>query len=192
MPIVVDVERRRREVGAVVANIIATQGLEAVTVRSVAAAAGFSTAIVSHYFAGKRELLLYSYRIAQDHAYQRVDEAARRAPGNIERIVDVLLPCHEEARRDWLVWTVFWALAISDPEFSQIQREQFRRARKHIAQLLITTQPDLRPAEAQLRSRALLSGLLGLALQASFDPDEWPAEMQRKTMRELLQRKRET
>ncbi|HKY90315.1 MAG TPA: TetR/AcrR family transcriptional regulator [Nevskiaceae bacterium] len=186
MPIVVDAERRRREVGAVVANIIATQGLEAVTIRSVAAAAGFSTAVVSHYFSDKRDLLLYSYRIAQDHAYRRLDEAARQSPGNLERIIDVLLPCHEEARRDWLVWTVFWALAISDAEFSEVQREQFQRAQQRIAQLLRRVHPSLRAPAVQLKARTLLSGLLGLALQASFDREAWPPEVQRRALRELL------
>ena len=186
MPIVVDAERRRREVAAVVADIIATRGLEAVTVRAVATAAGFSTAVVSHYFAGKRELLLYSYRIAQDDAYGRLEEAARSWPGNVERILDVLLPYHEQARREWLVWSVFWALAISDPEFSQIQREQFRRANRRVVQLLMTTQPQLEMPAARHKARVVLSGLLGAAIQASFDPEGWPAETQKKILREVI------
>jgi len=188
MPAVVDVEARRREVGSVVADIIATQGLEAVTVRSVAAAAGFSTAVVSHYFSGKRDLLLYSYRIAQDHAYSRLEEAARQFPGDIERILNGLLPYHAEARRDWLVWSVFWALAISDPEFSQIQREQFRVAQRRFVQLLKIDQARMSEPEVQLKARTLLSGLVGLAIQAAFDPKGWPAQVQRNVLREVVQR----
>lgn len=192
MPAVVDVEERRRKVGAVVADIIATRGLDAVTVRSVAAAAGFSTAVVSHYFAGKRDLLLYSYRIAQDRAYARLEAAARESPGDVARILDVLLPCREEARREWLVWSVFWALAISDPEFSEIQRDQFRRAQHRFGQLLQPTAVTMHPAQAQLRARVLLSGLLGLAIQASFDPKGWRAEVQRSALREILRQDSET
>jgi len=57
MPLIVDHDARRREVGAIAARLIATSGLEGVTVRDVARIAGFSTAVVSHYFDNKRALL---------------------------------------------------------------------------------------------------------------------------------------
>ena len=64
MPRVVDHEARRAEVAAVAADLIARRGLDGVSVRDVAAAGGYSTTVVTHYFASKRELLLHAYRSA--------------------------------------------------------------------------------------------------------------------------------
>ena len=75
MPLIVDHEFRRKEVAAVASQLIARAGLEAVTIRDVAQAAGCSTAIVSHYFHNKRELLLFTYRYSIESATARADHA---------------------------------------------------------------------------------------------------------------------
>ena len=64
MPKVVDHEERRGEVAAAVWRIVSRDGLEAATVRRVAAETGMSTSVVSHYFAGKDDLLRLAFRIA--------------------------------------------------------------------------------------------------------------------------------
>ena len=68
MPVFVDHEERRRQVVAVASRLIAQAGLDAVTVRDVANAADCSTAIVSHYFHNKKELLFLTYRGSIDRA----------------------------------------------------------------------------------------------------------------------------
>ena len=78
MPRVVDHEARRAEVAAVAADLIARRGLDGVSVRDVAAAGGYSTTVVTHYFASKRELLLQAYRsagTATEERLARVDGA---------------------------------------------------------------------------------------------------------------------
>jgi AcrR family transcriptional regulator len=49
MPLIVDREKRRRKVAAIATKMIAREGPDAVTVRDVAAAAGYSTKVISHY-----------------------------------------------------------------------------------------------------------------------------------------------
>ncbi len=190
MPAFVDPEERREQVAAVVADIIADRGLDAVTVRAVAKAAGFSTAVVSHYFSGKRDLLLYSFRMAQTRAYARLEKAISMNADAPEKALDTLLPFHAEARRDWLVWSTFWTVAIADPEFSALQREQFRLARRRFEYLLrISKLTDRRASRAQIQAqaRSLLTTLIGLAIQAAFDPEDWPEEQQRQLLRDALQ-----
>src|SRR5919198_1840349 len=63
MPRIVDHEQRRAEVAAAVWRIVSRDGLEAATVRRVAAETGMSTSVVSHYFAGKDDLLRLAFRI---------------------------------------------------------------------------------------------------------------------------------
>ena len=75
MPRVVDHEARRAEVAAVAADLIARRGLDGVSVRDVAAAGGYSTTVVTHYFASKRELLLHAYRSAGTATEARLPRA---------------------------------------------------------------------------------------------------------------------
>jgi TetR/AcrR family transcriptional repressor of bet genes len=184
MPIQVDHEVRRQLVAEIVAGIIASKGLEAVTVRAVAEASGFSTRVVSHYFSGKREVLLLCYRQTAQRSRTRLEHAAAASPGDITAALDALLPCHEQAREDWLVWVSFWGMAIGDLEFSAIQRTQFRMARELFAALLADSLGG--PHEAERVARHLLVSLSGMAVEAAFDPDSWPAERQRLHLREAI------
>src|SRR6185312_13615964 len=81
MPRIVDHEERRAEVAAAVWRIVSRDGLEAATVRRVAAEAGMSTSVVSHYFSGKDDLLRLAFRIVvergRDRAIVQGDEGGR-------------------------------------------------------------------------------------------------------------------
>lgn len=183
MPIQVDHEVRRQLVAEIVAGIIASKGLEAVTVRAVAEASGFSTRVVSHYFSGKREVLLLCYRQTALRARQRLEAAATASPGDVAAALDALLPCHARAREDWLVWVSFWGMAIGDAEFSAIQRMQFRESREYFAMLLKEAATML---DVERAARHLLVSISGMAVEAAFDPDDWPAERQRLYLKETI------
>jgi AcrR family transcriptional regulator len=76
MPRVVDHEARRAEVVAALWRVVSRDGLDAATVRRVAAETGMSTSVVSHYFAGKEDLLRAAFRLVLDRGLAR----ARAAP----------------------------------------------------------------------------------------------------------------
>ena len=63
MPKVVDIQERRAELAAAAAQLIARAGVGAATLRDVAAEAGWTTGALTHYFADKRELLLFTFTI---------------------------------------------------------------------------------------------------------------------------------
>src|SRR6476660_7853014 len=79
MPTYVDHHARRLQVTEVAAEIVAARGVEALTVRAVAAATGFSTAVVSHYFLDKRDLLRSTFRAAANRSTSRFESAASSA-----------------------------------------------------------------------------------------------------------------
>ena len=70
MPKVVDIAERRSELAAAAAQLIARSGVGAATIREVAAEAGWTTGALTHYFADKRELLLFTFAssLAERHA----------------------------------------------------------------------------------------------------------------------------
>src|SRR4051794_41799955 len=111
MPRVVDHEARRAEVAAVAADLIARRGLD-VSVRDVAAAGGYSTTVVTHYFASKRELPLHAYRSAGAATERRLS----RVQDDLLAVCEAILPLDEPRRRTWQTWFAFWGAAIADEE----------------------------------------------------------------------------
>ncbi len=68
MPKVVDSDERRARLIAATSDAIARDGLAHVTLRTIARSAGWTTGIVTHYFADKRELLMATFDHHADRA----------------------------------------------------------------------------------------------------------------------------
>lgn len=181
MPVFVDREERRRQVVDVASRLIAEAGLEAVTIRDVAVAAECSTAIVSHYFHNKRELLFVTYNSSIDRATVRCEAALVAANGDLKAYVAELMPVGEEQVVEWKIWLAFWAKAMSDLEIAQVQRSCILRTRGNLARIM----QDLRDKgviatglDVADEARRILTLLIGMAVQVMFDPADWPAERQ--------------
>lgn len=172
MPRVVDHEARRAEVAAVAADLIARRGLD-VSVRDVAAAGGYSTTVVTHYFASKRELLLHAYRSAGAATEQRV-----AAVDGLLGICEAILPLDEPRRRTWQTWFAFWGAAVADEELADMQRRRLHWFRDLLA----------RELGDEDGARELLVLVRGIAAEAVFDPADWPPERQRELLQRTLDR----
>jgi AcrR family transcriptional regulator len=182
MPAPVDHNRRRQEIAEIAWDIISQVGLDAVTIREIAAAAGYSTTIVTHYFASKRELLLYTYQAAAAHAQKRVDQVLAHDAGDLQGYLEALLPLDQNGVRDWRVYFAFWQIAALDADFAAEQRSWMARVRQVIAGILkarAKSDQALRNCDFALLAKRLLTLLQGMAVQAVFDPEEWSAQRQK-------------
>lgn len=180
MPAAIDHAARRIALAEVAADLVAAGGAEAATVRAVAAAAGFSTKAVTHYFADKRALMLLTYRHAALSSQARTDASQPQGRADIAALLHALLPTDPTIERDWRVWFSFWGLAIADAEFAAEQRERMREFVSRIADCLERDPAFARlPAEALPEAAsALFAALVGIVTQAIFDPERWPPDAQ--------------
>ena len=188
MPAIVDHDERRREVAEAAFRLVAKSGLAALTVRAVAEEVGCSTAVVSHYFANKRQLLIQTYELSADRAATRF-LAARDGRADLAGCLAVLLPLDAERADDWNVWFCFWGEAVADPELGMRQRARVATTIGFISPLLRRDLPHLRSAdEAEIEHLAsrILSTLLGVAVQALFAPALWPPARQLQIMADEL------
>lgn len=186
MPKIIDHDARRRDVARVAAELVAEGGIDAVTVRDVAARLGTSTGIVSHYFRDKRDLLLLTFAEAAGHARQRIDSVLGRDPGDLVGVCDALLPLDAARRRDWQVWFAFWGTAVSDPALGAEQRRRVHDTQRTLAAVIRAADPACRAAEANERARRVLTTLTGIAAQAVFEPELWTPALQRRMLRPAL------
>ena len=185
MPRYVDHSNRRDFVTEVAADLIATSGIEALTIRRVATEAGFSTAVVSHYFDDKRDLQRSTFRAAATRSGERFEAAVRSPVRTIASCLEALLPLDAGSRRDWLLFMAFWGIAASDQELAGEQRRRVRSARTRVFNVLREERGDDAETLGQLRVAAgsLLTIVQGISSQAVFDPQYWTARRQGEELR---------
>jgi AcrR family transcriptional regulator len=183
MPRTVDAVERRTRVAAAARAVIARDGPDAASVRRVAAEAGSSTTVVTHYFADKEAL----FAAAVEDAYRAV--AARMAahldgPGGLTTLRAVLLealPLDAERAAEARVWMAFWSMAASRSTLREVQSAGYAAWRELVARLLadavergeVAAEPGTGDVGEQLM--CLVDGLL---MQATLEPDRLPAACQ--------------
>jgi len=187
VPKVVDIEQRRTELTQAAARLIARSGIESATMREVAAEAGWTTGALTHYFADKRELLLTTFQasLANRRAQRPADDAVDPI-AQLRASLEGALPLDDSRRQHWMVTIAFCSHAPGDAELAEAQRAAYREFRGHVASLARRCGlSDHTDAEAY--AERLIAVTDGIALQALFDPDTWPAHRQLARLDELQQ-----
>jgi AcrR family transcriptional regulator len=185
MPKVVDVEQRRAEITDAAARLIARSGLDAVTMRDVAAEAGWTTGVVTHYFADKHELLLTTFRASLERRRARRPEPSADPHRRLVAMLDGVLPLDDDRRRHWMVTIACCSQAVGDEEIAAAQRDAYRQFVADVAELVVAA-----GIASSRRSTATAAELIavadGIAVQALFDPEGWPPHRQRAMLSSLL------
>ncbi|MGQ4598964.1 TetR family transcriptional regulator C-terminal domain-containing protein [Nocardia sp. R6R-6] len=180
MPKIVDHDERRREIAAVVWRLIATRGLSAVSMRTIAEEAGYANGALATYFAGKDELLRFAFA----HIYQATNERVAHLIGDARGLVGLRIFCREvmpltdETLLEARLATTLWQRAMYDPAMAQLNTDVMDAWRTRIAGFL----DDARTAgeidadvDTALETDALLTSLMGMQVMGvltreTFDP----------------------
>jgi AcrR family transcriptional regulator len=169
MPRVVDHEERREELAAALWRLVLREGIEAASVRRVAAEAGWSTGSLRHYFQTQSELLAFAMELVVQRVTARV-EALTPDPNPrpmAERLLHELLPLDAERHAEMQVWLAFTARSFVEPGLRALRDRAHTGLRSLCviaAELLGVPSPD-RERDAE-RLHALIDGL---ALHAVLD-----------------------
>ncbi|MEY4722390.1 MAG: hypothetical protein RIQ46_2115 [Pseudomonadota bacterium] len=186
MPLIVDKAERRAMVARVAFDLVADMGIGAVTFRQIAEATGTSTAIVSHYFRDKTDLLFEVYRLANSRAMGRLEDGFTAG----EDLVDCLsrvLPVTGEMQRNWRVWLAFWGLSHSDPAFSGETAANARASLDLYCRMLTHRYgPATAPERIEQMARRLVATVGGAGLQACLSLADWPIERMRRIIAEEI------
>ncbi|ONI67619.1 hypothetical protein BWI15_31445 [Kribbella sp. ALI-6-A] len=171
-------ERRRgAHVLDAVLDVIAERGLEAATMRTVAAAAGVSLAQVQYYFRSKDELVASAFR----HVSERFDEKLATVdlsgpPREVLReALQLWLPLDDERAWDARVWLAFSAASVTSPALAAIAAATDAELRVAFARLLDAAIADgdlAEVADTETEAALLLAVLDGLVVQGLTLPAE--------------------
>lgn len=178
MPRTVDTEERRAELGAAAARVIARAGISGATMREVAAEAGWTTGALTHYFSDKGELLRFTLEasLARRRA-QRPRPHGLNPHDALRASLMNALPTDEDSRLHWTVTVAFCAQASGDPRLAELQRDAYRDFLLGITSL-VERADRAHGAEATAEASRLIALVDGIAVQALFDPESWPASRQ--------------
>lgn len=162
----------------------ATRGLEAVSLRDVAAEAGVSMGMVQHYFSSKDRMLLFACEYLLERAGRRVEERLAATPGPLapkemlRQILHGILPLDEERRAGTRVWLAFLARAAIEPRLEEFMRATWVGSHRLIADQIragqqrgeITAERDVdREAVSAL---ALADGLVSHLLMGHYTAEQ--------------------
>ncbi|WP_182885731.1 TetR/AcrR family transcriptional regulator [Microbispora sp. H10885] len=121
MPKQVDHDERRRRLTEALLRIAGTRGLQAVSMREIAAEAGVSLRVVQYYFTNKQALLDSGLTELGARMDRRVRQRAAVATGELSTrglfaaVLGAILPSDEQSRLDSLAWTAYYTAALTDP-----------------------------------------------------------------------------
>ncbi|GAA1032324.1 TetR/AcrR family transcriptional regulator [Virgisporangium ochraceum] len=161
-------------------DVLATQGLERLTIRAVAAAAGCTTGLVMHRFPNRRALLSHARDLLHQRTRERVERVESHAATPREALRAVLsqgLALDAETAAESVVWTGFLAAAVADEDLVALHRAGNRAWRERITRLVVSVS-GWPPERATTVARALIALAEGTAALASADPDAYPPPVQ--------------
>ncbi|KJK45868.1 hypothetical protein UK23_24655 [Lentzea aerocolonigenes] len=163
MPKQVDHDERRRQIGDAVCRVMATRGLDAVSLRHVAAEAGVSMGRVQHYFATKDEMLLFAFNQISARVGDRIGAVHSADPRTYLRTLLLeLLPLSAAARLEAPVLAAFLAQAVVEPRLAAPLREGAPQMVAFVADLITQVRPG---GDAEQDAMALLAFVDGLMMQ---------------------------
>lgn len=166
-----DAVETRADVLRAVARLIGEHGVDGMTMRQVAQAAGMSTGTINYHFANKRGLIL----AALDAAPSVPTEAEGGGPlSRLHAIFRGFILEDDDRRAWWRFWVEVTAQAARDPDLRDRQRSRMESQRSEVEELVSLgiqrgeLRPELDPA---LISEPLLALAYGLAVQQLVSPD---------------------
>jgi AcrR family transcriptional regulator len=161
VPRKVDHQERRSLIADALMRVAADHGLEAVSLRHVAAEAGVSAGMVQHYFRTKDEMMAFALDVVRERNQVRVTDAVARLGADpsprllLRTMIAALLPLDEQTRDDGRVALAFLAYTAVRPAVAASLREDTAQ----LVGFLTGVLPGPNPAEAAAGLLALMEGL---------------------------------
>lgn len=140
MPKVIDRDARRRAVAAALLRLAARDGLEAVSVRSVAAECGISPGAVQKIFPSKEEMILGALELTEERLESRY--ASLPPDAGLDVHLRQALPLDERRREEAIMIMAFSARAAGRSDWGELLAEGYRTIQDATAELLRRAQHD--------------------------------------------------
>ncbi|MEV6768468.1 TetR/AcrR family transcriptional regulator [Nocardia sp. NPDC051030] len=180
---------RRHQLMERLADAIAENGIEGVSIRDLAARAGVSIGTVQYYFSTKTDLLIAAWYHVRDQAIARFHQSGidELPPGELLLGFTELLVTPTPEHRLSRMWLALVARAAHDPRIAELHREQWQDTEDTLARVLTNANPA-RTDESRDAATELLGLLDGLSIAVVTEPDRVSPERARRLARAWVRR----
>lgn len=174
MPKIVDHDARRLELVEVTWRVIAHRGFDGVTLRDVAAEAGFANGAMKPYFPTRASLIRATFTHVFGRTNARIEASTRGLVGMaaLRAFAMEVLPLDVDRLDEARVVIPFWQAAIHDSEFAALNDEAMLQWRTWIRGWIAQARSDGGLREGVLEevaAESLLTFLLGAQVAAVLD-----------------------
>lgn len=190
MPKKVDHQERRERIATALMRVAANHGLEAVSLRHVAAEAGVTSGMVQHYFPTKKAMMDFAMTSASARYEARMTEAVAElgdkppARDLVGAMLTTLLPRDESERADGRVALAFLSYAATKRAAAEGLDEGNAGMREFIAEQIRSAQSagetavGLDPESAATALFALAEGLAVHVLSSDLSAEDAAAALE--------------
>jgi AcrR family transcriptional regulator len=196
VPKIVDHDLQKEKFIGAAMRLIASKGLEGVTMRAVAAEAGLSYGSLFHYFDSKDDLLMHAVRYSTSAQTRRVNEYSSQYSGlkALEHLLcdDVII--NESSRDSWMVWMTFLYKAAVHKPFAEMNTELIDGWLDRIAALLTEAQASgeiSSSIDVKKEAMATWAFSAGIGQIGLLQPDALPPELQKQLVLDYLDKLRQ-
>lgn len=183
-----DHEARRRDVSEAVWRVLAADGFNGLTLRAVARELGATTGLLTHYFPAKDDLVAHALDLLESRSAARPRRAAGQGLSAVRAALLDVLPLTAEATAANRIWVSSWDTALADPELSDDYGRKYARSRDRLRTSVADAQRlgELPAGDPGRVAAGALAFVLGLVVQALFDPAAFPPERQTRLLDDYL------
>jgi AcrR family transcriptional regulator len=183
MPKEVDHDERREELLEAVWRVIARDGMEGTKIRGIAKETGWSTGVLSHYFADKDDIIGSALRLAYERIASRWDAKLEGLTG-VRALYELVLdnlPLDEERELETKLLMNYWSLMIRGHDLAARPRRRGPLLIDWLTKLVREGQEagEIRRDEAPEDIAERLLGLIdGFSLHALISPERLTRDRQ--------------
>lgn len=175
MPKIVDHDQRREHIAEIVADMLATVGVENTTIREISRKSGYSRGFIEHYFHSKEELISDALKWINEKSLDRMEKKIKDLQGlaALRAINEVTLPLTDQTRQEWKVRMQFWGLAAVNAQHKKEQTRRIELAEQIYLKYLKEAQElgEISPtANLERLAQNLLHRIYGLCCNAILRP----------------------
>jgi AcrR family transcriptional regulator len=142
VPKIIDHDQRRRDIVDVTWDLIVRGGIEAATMREIAAAAGFANGALKLYFPSKEDIIAATYERALDMMRQYVDLEGLRGLIALREICVSSMPIDDERITAGRVLMIFWQMSLANRTMHDKYLEHVREWRGLLHRFLTEGRED--------------------------------------------------
>jgi len=181
MPKIVDHAQRREEIALVACQVVAECGFEHTTVARIAAAAGYTTGMVAHYYDSKQDIILAALRLILTRIEDRLKRQHERGEASLLAVLTEALPVDAQRFTECAFWMAFWGQVSADKKLRRLNAWVHREYARLFARCFAEHWPQSalwpRPVRDQA-IRSVITFVNGITASAVTSPGDWPAETQ--------------